>query len=361
MRRIAIGESFVLKDEKTRERGESVAIPVASQLCETVRAGLPLESGLRALAEQTRSRQTREALLELSERLERGTPLKEALRNTDADLPHSMGALVEAGIESGRLDCLMQYSVDQTRNLMSLRQQIWLFLSYPLFLMWVAGVICGATMLLIPSKFKGIFDDFGMMLPYLTETLVTISVAMNSIGAPFWIVLAIAVAVTMLGVQFFGASNSGRRWATSIPMIGRVFQYAALADLCRLLAILAESGLPLPKALRYSGAASEDQWLMRKCQIVAHDIEDGTAPSTAAAMANLPNSLAQVFRNVNSKQVFVEALRGLADIYSARCFNSSQLVNSVVGPIAVTVVIGLIAVMVIALFLPLVKLLNDLA
>ena len=319
-----------MRNDQARRLGESASIPVANQLSQTIRMGLPLESGLRALAAQTRSPRTKHALEQICRTLEQGTPLAKALRDSESSLPRSMSALVEAGLESGRLDCLMQYSVEQTRYLISLRQQIWLSLSYPLFLAWLSAVICGATLLLIPLQFRGIFDDFGMELPYLTVALISVSSVMNAIGWMIWLLLAGILAASLLGLMVFGASNAGQRWTTSIPLIGRVFQYAALADLCRLLALLAESGLPLPRALRFTGEASEDYWLMRKVQNVADEIEIGTSPWNAATIARLPNSLAQVFRNSNSKQIFIEALRGLADIYSARCFNSSQLINSVV-------------------------------
>lgn len=336
-------------------------VSMSSQVAETIRSGLPLESGLRALAEQTRSRRTQVALITLSERLEQGMPLAAALEASRAHLPQSMGALVEAGLETGRLDGVMQYCVEQSQRAISLRQQIWLCLAYPLFLIWFGAVICGVILLGLTPQFRRIFDDFGTELPPITLAIVNVSAALGSFGWWPWVLLALICPIVVLNVTFFGVSSWGNKWSTSLPLIGRVFRFAALSELCRLLALLAESGLPLPRALRFAGNASDDRWLARKCRLVANDIEHGSPPATAVALADLPTSLGQVFRSARSKRNFAEALRGLSDIFAARCVIGSQLINSIIAPFAVSIVIGFIGLTAIALFLPLIKLLNDLS
>ena len=341
--------------------GDADFITMTGQVTQSIRTGLPLESGLRALAEQTRSRRSRQALIRMSESLEQGLPLVDALRVSDAALPRTMRVLVDAGLQTGRLDHVMQYCVEQSQRAISLRQQIWMFLSYPLFLIWFAMLICGGILLTIVPSFKKIFDDFGTEMPGLTVVLINFSDAMVNFGFLPWLTLMLFGPLAAFIVLTMGLSKSGHHWATSIPLIGRVFRDAALTDLCQLLAILVESGLSFPKALRFSGDASEDRWLKRKCLMVADDIDQGSTAEAGARLAALPNSMTQVFRGTNSERTFAEALRGLADIYSAQCFVTSQLINAVVAPFAVTAVIGFVGLTAIALFMPLIKLLNDLS
>ena len=97
--------------------------PVAGQVSQSIRAGLPLGQGLIALAEQTSSTKTRNALIKLSKRLDQGMPLADAMRDSQTRLPRSMRALVAAGLETGRLDSIMQYSVVQSQRAASLRLQ----------------------------------------------------------------------------------------------------------------------------------------------------------------------------------------------------------------------------------------------
>ena len=351
----------MLNNNDTADRGGANSPAVAGQISQAIRAGLPLEAGLRALAEQTRSRRTRRALVELSERLEQGTPLAEAMQNLGSHLPHSMSALVEAGLETGRLDSVIQYSVEQSQRASWLRREVWTSLAYPLFLVWFSAMICAFILVTIIPQFKRIFDDFGTELPGLTVVLIRFSDSIVN----FWGIVGTPFFYIPLGlcVLFFLLAQSGlmQRWATSIPLFGTVFRLATYSEFCQVLAILTEANLPFSKALRFAGAASDDRWLKRKCLMMAHDVEHGSTPDEAAMLSGLPNSLRQVFRHASSERTFIEALRGLADLYAARCSVSSRLVSTILEPFAVVVVMGFAGMTAIALFLPLIKLLNDLA
>ena len=343
------------------DRGDDAGDPVVSQMSRAIRAGLPLESGLRALAEQTAWGPTRRALLQLSEDLERGMPLVEGIRVSKARLPRSMSALVEAGMETGRLDTVMKYSVEQSKRATWLRMQIWIALAYPLFLFWFGTLICAFILLTIVPQFKQIFEDFGTELPGLTEFLLGLTSIAVKIG---WgpILLCFPVLI-MLCVVFMtlGRSQFGQQWSNSIPLLGSVFRLATLSDFCQILAILLESKLPFSKALRFAALASNDRWLARKIQVVAHDLDQGATPDQAATLSGLPNSMSQVFRYASSDRTGVEALRGLSDLYAARCSVSSRLVSTILEPFAVIVVMGFAGTTAIAVFLPLIKLLNDLS
>ena len=340
---------------------DNASIPLASQMNQTIQAGLPLESGIRALAEQTGSRRARQALLELSDRLEQGVPLAEAMSGAQSRLPRSMSALVEAGLETGRLDTVMQYSVEQSQRAGWLRQQIWMSLAYPMFLLWFASGICAFVLLTIIPQFKSIFDDFGTEVPGLTMALIKLSDTALIFG---WRpVLAIMPLIILAWSPFLALARSrlGRRWSTSIPLLGSVFRLATLSDFCQILAILMNAKLPFSKALRFAANASDDYWLDHKCQRMAADMDEGATPDEAAVLAGLPNSLTQVFRHVSSDRTVVEALHGLSDLYAARCSVSSRLVSQIFEPFAVILVVGFAGTTALAVFMPLIKLLNDLS
>ena len=351
----------MLNDDELVELVEVDAFPVACQLTQVIRTGLPLESGLIALAEQSRSGTTRTALIELSRQLEQGVPLGDAIRDSSARLPRVMGVLVEAGLESGRLDSVMQYSVEQSQRAASLRQQMWASLSYPLFLIWVAISICGFILMMIVPKFTKIFDDFGTELPGLTIALIRFQGLLSTFGwFPLIFFVLITIGIVILGFTL-GDTKLGQRWSTSIPLIGAVFRLATLAEFCQILAVLIEAGLPFSKSLRFASRASDDRWLARHTDQLADEIDAGNSPDSAATLADLPNSLRQVFRHANSEKIIVDALRGLSDVYAARCTVGARLVIAVAEPFAVILVMGFASTTAIAIFLPLIKLLNDLS
>jgi type IV pilus assembly protein PilC len=343
------------------ELGEADLVPIAGQLCQTIQAGLPLESGLRVLAEQTRSWKTRRKLLELSQNLEQGMPLVEAINASRAGLPRQMQVLVQAGIESGRLDGIMRYCIEQLNRASSLRQSIWLALSYPIFLIWFSTLICGGILVVIVPSFRRIFDDFGTELPTITVGLLEMSSMLSFIGWQPWLLLMFAGMGFYLLIIGCGLTKWGQRVMTSFPIVGRVFLYAALSDFCVILAALAESGLSVTKALQFAGESSDDPWVRRQSRVLVNEIDTGTPASSAAKTAGLPNSLCQVLRETSSEATFAQALRGLSDIYAAQCNVASSLANTVIAQFTVAFVVGFAGFVAIALFMPLIKLLNDLS
>lgn len=341
------------------EEGDEICF--AGQIGRVIKAGLPLESGLRALAEQTTSYRTRRALMDLSDHLRAGMPLDTAMQQSAARLPRSMSALIEAGMETGRLDTVMLYSVEQSQRGIWLRQQIWTSLAYPLFLLWSGIAICSFILIKIIPDFRQIFDDFGIELPGLTVALISVSKVMTSLG---WTPVLVSVPVLILFlllVAALGRIQIVQLWVSSIPFFGRIFHLAALSDFCQILAILLESKLPFPKALRAAAAASNDSWLQRRCQQLGDDLENGVRTDQAATEVGFPTSLCQVFRHASSERTVTEALRGLSDMYAARCNMSTRLVTSLLEPFVAVSVMAFAGLTAIAVFMPLIKLLNDLS
>lgn len=349
--------------DETYALGRADQISISGQLNQVIQSGLPLESGLRALAEQTRSSQTRRTLIALSDSLERGQSLPDALAANSKGLPRRMRALIAAGLSTGRLDTIMMYIIEVSQRAISIKQQIWLAVSYPLFVIWVAFVICGAMLIGVIPQFKDfldqIFESWGKGMPWLTRVVLWISDTLLIVGWETWVFLAIGSLVGYLLFVSFFISDSGYRWTTLIPLFGRVFRFAALTDFCRILAALVESGLPFDKSLQFAAEASDDGWIDRKCRMMLIEIDKGAAPPYAASISGLPNTLCQVFRHTESQKSFAQALRGLADIYAAETQTTSQFANGVIGQFAVALVISVTGLCTLAMTIPMFILLRD--
>ena len=152
-----------------------------------------------------------------------------------------------------------------------------------------------------------------------------------------------------------------RRWSGSIPILGPLFRLAALSEFCHLLAVFVESGMPLASSVLVAGETSEDEWLRLTCTQLALDIDRGIGAEMAALTCGFPSSLAHALRGANSPQALAESLHGLAEIYFARTDISSRLTSSVVEPFVMVLTVVGLGTIVISLFLPLLKLLNDLS
>jgi type II secretory pathway component PulF len=127
------------------------------------------------------------------------------------------------------------------------------------------------------------------------------------------------------------------------------------------MAVLLESGMPITKAVVTASTATDDAWLTRRCQLMVDQVDSGELADEAARQAGLPNTLIQIFRNTSSTNSSTEALRGLSDIYSAQSFLSSNVMSAMIAPAVMVVVAMFVGLTTLSLFMPLIKLLNDLS
>ncbi len=323
-------------------------------------ASVPLAPGLRAMAAEAWSGRFRRTLHELADRLDAGEPLPSVLESLRPALSPVMEALLEEGTDCGRMDLILHWSVEQSRRRANLRRQLWTALAYPFFLIAIAALITVFFLTAIAPQFNSIYRDFGTQLPAITQAVLWISRVVT--GYWVWELSAAGVLAALGIVAFFGSDWCSRqRWWGKIPLIGPLFRLVALADFCQFLAILIEIRSPLPKAVRLAGRASGDKWLMACGAELASVIEAGQFSAATSAELRLPQAIGQMLHGIADPDSLAEALYGLAEIYSARAEVNSRFVAVIVDPLVMTVITIGLGTIAISLFVPLIKLLNDLS
>ncbi len=176
------------------------------QVAALAQAGLPLASGLRALAEEVPSGRVRRALHALSSRLEAGQSLDAVLGGSTRLIPPPLRALLTAAAGSGNLSLLLDRYLTLARVNRDLRRRLWLTLAYPLVLIVAAlGVVAFFVLWLVP-QFKDIFEGFGVELPVVTTSLLLIWAVrfmISPTGTTFCVVVKVVVEV--LALEFVSA------------------------------------------------------------------------------------------------------------------------------------------------------------
>ncbi len=334
---------------------------VLGQLDTAARAKLPLAPALKAMADETYSPRTRRGLRQLARRLEQGESLEQALDSVQLRLSPALRVLAERGTQFGRFDAVLHWTVEQTRRSNTLRWQLWMALTYPLFLIAIMASVTSFLFFFIVPQFAKIFDDFGTQLPGLTVAVITVARFGVSYWLPCLLVVAMLLVLATCPLVWWGHGLVTRRWSGSIPLIGPLFRLASLAEFCHLLAVFVESGLPLASGVRVAGESSEDEWLQLTSAQLAEDMENGFESEMAALTCGFPAALAHVLRESPSPKILADSLHGLAEIFSARTDVSSRLTSSVVEPFVMILTVVGMGTIVIALFMPLIKLLNDLS
>lgn len=353
-----------IEADSSADLTEADFLDVATQVADLTNAGLPLASGLRALSEEMSSMSVsaRRGLAELSRRLEAGEPLDQAISHMGRRVPPHLAALVQVGLQTGNPGLLMQHYLSYAQMASDLRRRVFLGTVYPLILIFAASAILTFLLTVIVPNFGRIFEDFDTALPAATVGVLALSHFMVNYALPTLVGLVIWVWLLRRLIVTLGGPESWRWVMLRLPLVGPLMQYFAVAKFCHLLALMTESRLQFPTALRLAGNAANDALLSSGAVQLAQDVERGTAPDEALErVEGLPTDLVPVFRWSRKPGLLAEGLHAAGEIYSARARVQASLIAMICEPLILIGVAVLIGGVVLALFLPLFKLLNDLS
>lgn len=365
------------------------------------RSGLPLGPGLRALGEELSDGGFRNSLIELADAIDRGSPLTAALESQQGRIPAHIRGLVLGGLRTGKLgDVLGRFSSYASIGT-ELKRGLWLGLAYPLFTLILALALLLLVDGLLVAQFESIFSDFGIPLPRLTIVLIETSRLVRA----GWPVLAILFGLFVVGwlvMRFLLPAPSRNSLIGRIPVIGPLWRYTSWAEFCHLLALLLESELPMPDALRLTGQGIQNSDIDRACRAMANDVERGktlseamsgrvpiikpsgpfdhldpkppgkpTAPTmenlltvregAAAVRRAMPSSLARLLKWAESHRAIAEILHMSGEMFEARSKSQAAFAGTVMGVLAVFGVIMGVFTVVVGLMLPLITLLSRLS
>ncbi|MBB03376.1 MAG: hypothetical protein CMJ47_12065 [Planctomyces sp.] len=337
---------------------------LASHLADLTSSGLPLESGLKMLAEELGGqgvigiRQRRQLSL-LARRLEQGESLDEALSQQGA--PPDLIAAVRGGMNSGQPGRALAEYVTYLRSISSLRGRVFLGLFYPLTLLAVSLVLVTFVMVGIVPQFAEIFEGFGVELPVITKMIMEVSAGMVKNGISFLIAMGLLILVVNVLLRL-APKHIRRRVILFIPGLGGVLQAVAMARFTHALAFLTDSRLPLNESLRLASRSADDALIVRTADVWAERLERGESLSDSARrIGGIPAEMLQSTQWQSDPDFFVRALHSMGEMYEARARILTYMLIALAEPVIVIVTGVFFLWVVVALFYPLIRLMNDLS
>ncbi len=334
-------------------------VALNDEIAALVRAGVPLELGLREMGTQAGGAMG-EISTALAGRMQTGVSLADALRAEEHRIPPVYRTVVEAGLRAGRLSVALEAMSSFARELIELRRQISSALVYPLIVFALAyGLFLVFTVDLV-ERFRETYETFRIPLHGALRLLVWISARVETWwwGPPAIVIGLILWWWTTGGAHVLSFTGTARplSWIPGVGRIGRYFQYANFAEL---LALLVEHQVPLAEGLRLSADATGDARLKQAAHTMADAVARGDqAPVSASAF---PPFLDWVLRQAARGASPVRLLRHAAGFYRRRAVNLTNWFK-LMFPMFAAVVIGggVTALYGLALFGPMGALLKDL-
>lgn len=329
------------------------------QLASLAEAGIALDEGLAQLARDIESSRLKRWIEELVADLRRGVPIDEAIARREAGLPLLYSRVVRAGIETGELPATLLNLNQHLQISGNTRRILWEMVSYPLLVLVLGFAIASIFFTTMVPQFIPIYEDFGTDLPAATHWMLVISYQYWTICA---VAIGIIVGMTLLW-HVLRLSSRGLAIRESIvlkvPAIGRLYRASIIARFLRAVAASVGSGVPLPAALRLGAGATGSTLLLSDSEHLATEVEQGRSIFVANQSTRLiPPLFGFCVQVAAGRDALPVAIGQLAHSYENRALHTQGLLRVVLFPLMIIAVGALLAFGVMAMFLPLVTLIN---
>jgi type IV pilus assembly protein PilC len=330
------------------------------QFATMIEAGLNVVSALVILEEQTDDKYLAAIISELRADVEGGLLLSQAMGRHPKVFSRLYVSMVEAGEAAGILDQVLDRVAFQIEKETQIKRRVKGAMIYPtMVLIFATLVLIGMLMFLVPI-FVGIFAQLGGELPMLTQWVVNAS---NLLRDKYYIIFPV-LGIAFFSIRKYKKTEAGRqlwdRMKLKIPMkIGQVVLKVTMARFSRTLSTLVAAGVDIIKALEITGATSGNWVVEQALAEVRAKVHEGV-PIATPLVENpvFPPMVAQMVKIGEETGELEKMLGKIADFYEDEVDASIQSLTSIVEPIMMLLVGLMVGVIIIAMYLPMFKMLT---
>ncbi len=270
--------------------------------------------------------------------------------------------MVRAGEASGALEIILQRLADFKERSQTLKKKVQGAMIYPIAVVCVAGGIVGFIMYYIVPKFKSIFAGFGTELPKITEMLIAAS---DTVVNYFYLFPAVPMGFWLF-LKVVRKNSTGEYivdWcALRIPVLGKILKKSTTARIMRTLGTLISSGVPILEALTIARDTAGNAVFKRAFDNIYAAIREGETIAKPLGEANIADDLVVNMVDVGEETGALDVMMyKVADMYDEDVNTLVDGMVKLIEPMLVVVLGLVVGFIVIALFMPLIKLLNDLS
>jgi type IV pilus assembly protein PilC len=330
----------------------SVAL-FARQLATMMAAGLPLVRALRSIARDHHDRRLSGILVQVTDDVQKGDALATALGRHPRAFGEVFVSLVQTGEVSGSLDDVLGQTAGYLERAELLRLKVEAALRYPTFILSFAGAVLLAMFFKIVPMFSDIYSRFKVQLPAPTRLLLAISGALTH---NLLLVLFIGGFAGFALAMWLRSEDGKVRFDAlkfQVPLFGSLVRMYAMTRYARTLGILVGSGTNILHALRVLRPVPGNRMVARAVDSVRTQVEGGASLSRAMAETGVfPDMLVQMTATGEETGRLDEMLMRTADFYEQRVTAKVEGLSSLVEPVAIVLLGLVIALMLVALYLP---------
>jgi type IV pilus assembly protein PilC len=332
----------------------------ARQFATMINSGLAVLRALYVLEEQTSNTRFKKIIKAVQEDVEAGMPLSDAMAKHPAAFDRLYVSMVRAGEAGGALDQTLTRLAVQLEKDDSLRRAVKSAMTYPIVIAAFAIMVMMGMLLFIIPIFANMYKDLGGELPSLTRLMMGISNVLKG----YWFIVFPAIILLVWALIRLKNTEQGRRaWDRAklkLPMkVGPVIQKIAVARFSRTLATLVSSGVPILQAIEITGKTSGNTVIEEAMVDVKESVRAGESIARPLTRASVfPPMVTQMISIGEETGALDAMLNKIADFYEDEVDAAVKALTSIIEPIMMVFVGGLVGVIVISMYLPMFNMMN---
>ena len=364
-------ESIVISDSKKpkfKKKTGRVKMRILTiftrQLATLIEAGLPLLRSLNTLAKQERNPVMRATMGNLAEAVESVSTFSEALTQHPFIFSKLYINMVKAGELGGVLEVVLARLAEFQEKAQKIKGKVVSAMVYPLVVLCIAMIIMSGLLVFIVPKFQQIFHDAlpGQDLPAITNFVIAVS----GVFVHQWYFIFGGIGAIVVGYKIFSVTPIGQviidRVALRLPVFGDLIQKTAIARFSRTLGTLISSGVPILQALNITRETSGNNVVANAIAKIHDSVKEGesvVAPmESSGVFPPMVTSMVQVGEETGQ---LPDMLVKVADVYEGEIDNVVTALTSILEPIMPVMLAVIVGTIVIALFMPMIKLITGLS
>ncbi|MEM7351322.1 MAG: type II secretion system F family protein [Acidobacteriota bacterium] len=330
------------------------------ELAALLRAGLPLLQALELMLERMEASDLRDVLSEIRDQVKSGEELSDAFAKFGDLFPPLYASSLKAGEKSGELEQVIRRFIRYLKLVINARKRVVSALVYPTVLIGLSFVMLGIMAVYVVPSFSRFYRDLDAELPTITQI---------TLGISFWlrdniVWLLIGMIVGGMTLRRWSETPPGRlffdKLRLQIPLVGDIFHKFALAEFCRSLSTLIAGGIPLISGLETATDAVGNKHIGERIRPSIDEVRQGQSFHEALDRTEVfPAISVDMIKVGEATGSLDEMLSSVSDYFDEYVETKVQRLLTLVEPIMLVVMGGLIALLLISIYLPMFGALNQ--
>jgi len=331
------------------------------QLATLVNAGLPLMRGIEVLKRQMKDPQMLEALNGISENIAAGGTFSESLTAYPKIFDKLYVNMVKAGEAGGVLEVVLGRLAEFAEKSEKIKNKVKGAMIYPIVVLVAAIGITAFLLVAVIPKFQQVFNDMlnGQALPAITQFVIDASEFVQSNGLQ----IALGVAAVIVIMKVIGRTEKGAYFFDALklrlPVTGTLAQRSAVSKFTRTLGTLLSSGVPILQSLTITRDTTGNRVLTQAIQNVHDSVKEGESMTQPLAQCKVfPPMVTSMVEVGEETGALADMLTRIANTYDDEVDNAVAGLTAAIEPALIIVLAVVVGTIVIAMFLPMVKIIG---